>query len=385
VAIEVRPVRSRRELKTFIKLPWRIYGNDDPWVPPLIPERRRFLDRSRNPWFEHADAELFVAWRDDSPVGRISAQVDHAYNDFHGSRWGWFGFFECVEDRAAAAALLDTAAGWLRERGQERMVGPASFTMNDEAGILVEGYERPPVIQTPWHHPYYKVLLEQAGLEKAMDLFMWDLQLETLDVLPIIPELAEKLEPKHGIRIRNMRKRDLEAEIRRFVEVYNAAWKRNWGFVPISERELVHAAKEARALLDEDWLFIAEHGETAVAAALTFPDFNQVLAHLDGRLLPLGWLKALRLRRKIDQVRVGFLGVKPDWQHTGVAAGLYVAHFEAAKRKPQRGGETGWILEINKSMNRGMEAMGGKVVKRYRMYERSLALTAVPRRRPKGA
>jgi GNAT superfamily N-acetyltransferase len=372
VSIEVRPLRSRGERSTFIKLPWRIYGNADPWVPPLVFERRRYLDARRNPWFAHGEAELFLALRDGEPVGRISAQVDRAFNDFHGERWGWFGFFECCDDPEAASALLDAAERWLRERGQDRMIGPASFTMNDEAGILIDGYDRAPILQTPWHHPYYRSLMEGAGLAKAMDLFMWEQWFKDLEVLPVIYELAEKLEPEHGITLRKMRKRDLEAEIKRFVEVYNAAWSRNWGFVPISEEELVHAAKENRPLLDEDWLWVAEKGEETVGAALTFPDFNQVLARLDGRLLPLGWAKALRYRRKIDRVRVGFLGVKPEYQHTGVAAGLYVAHFNEAARKPQSGGEMGWILESNTAMNRGMEAMGAKIVKRFRMYERSL-------------
>jgi GNAT superfamily N-acetyltransferase len=372
VSIEVRPVRSRRDLRKFILLPWRIYRIGDPWVPPLMWERRRFLDRSRNPWFAHAEAELFLALRDGEPVGRVSAQVDRAFNEFHGDRWGWFGFFECLDDAEAAAALLDTAARWVSERGQDRLVGPASLTMNDEAGILIEGYERPPILQTPWHHPYYRTLLEGAGLEKAMDLLMWEQYFAGLDVLPIIHELAEKLEPDHGITLRKMRKRDLEQEIRRFVEVYNAAWSTNWGFVPIAEEELVHAANENKPLLDEDWLWVAERDGEAVGAALTFPDYNQVLAHLDGRLLPFGWAKALWYRRKIDRVRVGFLGVKPEYQHTGVAAGLYVAHFGEAARKPQTGGEMGWILESNTAMNRGMEAMGAKVTRRYRMYQRSL-------------
>ena len=372
MSLAVRPVRSRAELRAFVKLPWRIYRIGDPWVPPLIAERRRYLDRSHNPWFDHGEAEYFLAFRDGSPVGRITAQVDRAFNDFHASRWGWFGFFECLEDPGAAGALFDAAGTWLTERGCDRMVGPASLTLNDEAGILIEGYDRPPIIQTPWNHPYYPGLVEAAGLAKAMDLLMWELYFETLDALPILYELAEKLEPKHGVTIRNMRKRDLEAEIGRFVEVYNAAWSRNWGFVPIAQRELEHTARDAKPILDEDWLFVAEKDGETVAAALTFPDFNQVLARLDGRLLPFGWLRVLRARSKVDRVRVGFLGVKREWQHTGVAAALYVAHFNAARRKPQQGGEMGWILETNKSMNRGMEAMGARVARRYRLYERSL-------------
>jgi GNAT superfamily N-acetyltransferase len=372
VSLEVKPVRSRRDLRRFIRLPWRIYRTADPWVPPLECERKRYLDRSRNPWFEHGEAELFMAWRDGQPVGRISAQVDHDFNRFHSARWGWFGFYESVDDPHVASSLLDAAEDWLRERGCERMVGPASLTMNDEAGILIDGYERPPIIQTPWHHPYYRGLLEGAGLEKAMDLLMWEQYLADNDPMPILFELHEKLEPEHGITIRNMRKRDLSAEARRFVEIYNAAWSDNWGFVPVTEREIEHAVAEAKPILDEDWFFVAENRDgEAVAAGLTFPDFNQVLARLDGRLLPFGWLKALIGRRRIDRVRVGFLGVKPEYQHTGVAAGLYVEHFRMAARKPQTGGEMGWILESNTAMNRGMEAMGARVVKRYRMYERS--------------
>jgi GNAT superfamily N-acetyltransferase len=372
VSLEVAPVRSRADLKTFIRLPWRVYGTGDPWVPPLLIERRRYLDRKRNPWFEHADAELFLGRRDGEPVGRISAHVDHAFNDFHSSRWGWFGFFECLDDAEAAAALLARAEERLRELGCDRMVGPASFTMNDEAGVLIEGHERPPVIQMPWQHPYYRDLLEQSGLEKAMDLLMWDLDLDTVDFLPVLHELADKLEPEHGIRVRNMRKRDLAGEIGRFVEVYNAAWSENWGFVPISPRELEHAAREAGPMLDENWLFVAERDGEPVGAALTFPDFNQVLARLDGRVLPFGWVKALRARARIDRVRVGFLGVKPEYQHTGIAAKLYVDHVRMAERTPQKGGELGWVLETNTAMNRGMEAMGARMVKRYRMYERSL-------------
>jgi GNAT superfamily N-acetyltransferase len=372
VSLEVRPVRSRAELKTFIKLPWRIYRTGDPWVPPLISERRRYLDRARNPWFERGEAEYFVAWRDGSPVGRITAQVDRAFNEFHSSAWGWFGFFECVDEPEAARALLDTAEAWLRERRCDRMVGPASLTMNDECGILIEGYERPPIIQQPWNHPYYQVLLEGAGLEKAMDLLIWEGYLDDYDPLSILFELHAKLEPEHGITIRNMRRRDLAVEVRRFAEIYNAAWSANWGFVPITERELEHAVEEAKAIIDEDWLFVAEKDGEAVGAALAFPDFNQVLARLDGRLLPFGWLKVLLGRRRIDRVRVGFLGVKPEYQHTGVAAALYVENFRMAERKAQPGGEMGWILESNTAMNRGAEAMGLRVIKRLRMYERSL-------------
>ena len=367
-------MRSRRDLARFIRLPERLYRNELLWVPPLRFERRRFLDRRRNPFFRNGEAEYFLAWRDGRPVGRITAHIDRKLNDYHGNRWGLFGFFECEEDPEAARALFAAAEAWLAERGRDRAVGPASFSMNDECGILVEGHGRRPMIQQPWHPPWYAGLVEGAGYRKVMDLYMWSLHITQARerVLPVILELAEKLEPEHGITIRHLDKRDLENEARRFVDVYNAAWKDNWGFVPITYEEMIHTSKENRLVLDENWCMFAEKDGEPVAAALTVPDFNQVLARMGGRLLPFGWLKALTGRRRIDEVRVGFLGVVPEYQHTGVAAGLYVEHFEMAEKTPQHGGETGWILEENTAMNRAMEAMGGEIVKRYRMYEKEL-------------
>ncbi len=370
--VEIRPVSSRRDLSRFIRLPWRIYRNYPLWVPPLVFERKRFLDRSKNPFFTHGEAEYFLALREGEPVGRITAQIDHDFNDFHKNGWGMFGFFECEDDPEIARALLDAAADWLRERGRDRMVGPMDFTMNDESGVVIEGHGLPPLVKQPYHPPYYQALVEGAGLAKAMDLYMWNLEVEDRDkVLPIIWELDEKLEPEHGIKLRHMRKKDLQAELDRFLEIYNIAWSKNWGFVPIRREEMEHTAKEMKPILDEDWMMACEtaEGET-VGIALTVADINQVLKRMNGRLLPLGWWKFLTGRRKIDRVRVGFLGVKPEYQHTGIAAAMWAEHFRVAARKPQSGGEAGWILETNTAMNRGLEAMGGRIVKRYRVYER---------------
>jgi GNAT superfamily N-acetyltransferase len=273
---------------------------------------------------------------------------------------------------------VDAAEAWLRERGRDRMVGPMDFTTNDECGLLIEGHERPPIILCPWQHAYYQPLLEQAcGLDKAMDLLMWELHIEGKEnVNQAIWDMADAVEPKHGIVVRPMNKKDLQNEVSRFLEVYNASWERNWGFVPLNEAEARHYAKQLKPVLDPNWAYIAERKDNGevVGAALTLPDFNQVLGHLkDGRLLPFGWLAALRNRKNIDRVRVFALGVKPEYQHTGVAARMYQMHFEAAARTPQTWGEMGWILETNKSMNRAMEGMGGKVVRKYRLYERELS------------
>ena len=372
----VRPVAGRRDLNAFIKLPFRLHRGTA-WVPPLIIERRQFLDRAKNPFFEHADAEYFVCERDGEVVGRITAHVDRRWDEFQGGNDGMFGFFECEEDPETAAALIETAGAWLRERGRERMIGPMDFTTNDECGLLVEGYDLEPLVLEPWHPPYYRERLEALGMTKAMDLLMWELRLGTLKqgdrFHDLIHQAAEMSRQEHGVVIRHMRKRDLEAEVSRFMEVYNEAWGRNWGFVPITEKEVRFQAKNLKPILDENWAMIAErHGEV-VGAALTLPDINQVLAKMNGRLLPFGWWHFLAGRRRINSIRVFALGVKPRYQHLGIAAALYVEHAEVAARTPQKGGEMGWILEVNEPMNRAMEGMGGSVVKRYRLYELPLS------------
>jgi GNAT superfamily N-acetyltransferase len=375
VGVEVRAVSGRGDLKRFIDLPFRLHANHPLWVPPLKIERRIFLNRKMNAFFSHGEAEYFLALRDGRVVGRITAQVNHAFNDHQQKKWGWFGFLEFEDDQEALEELLARAGAWLSERGLERMVGPASFAMNDESGVLIEGFDLRPMILQPWNPPYYAERLEQAGMTKAMDLLMWNLEVsDRAKVLPVIFELAEKVQSEHGIRVRPMRRWQLRKDMDHFAAVYNSAWSKNWDFVPYTKKDLDAYAQELQLVFDKHWFMIAEREEDGevVGMAITVPDINQVLAKMKGRLLPLGWWYFLRKGRIMDRVRVGFLGVKPEYQHTGVAAKLYVEHFDAAGRRRQTGGEMGWILETNTAMNRGMEAMGGRVVKRYRVFERVL-------------
>jgi hypothetical protein len=374
VSVEVEPVASRGDMREFIELPFRLHANEEQWVPPLRIERRLFLSPRFNAFFKHGEAELFLARRDGRVAGRISAQIDTAFNDFHENAWGMFGFLELEDDPEVARALLDAAAGWLRERGRDRMVGPMDFTMNDESGVLIEGFDREPMVRQAWQPPYYQRLCEDAGLEKAVDAFMWQLHIVGRDkVMPIIWDLAEQLEPKHGIRIRKMSRLHLRRDLDAFAEIYNEAWSRNWGFVPYAKDDLDAYAQELQLVFDRDWFMVAENQEgNTVAVAITVPDINEVLVRMKGRLLPLGWWHYLNRRRIVEHCRVGFLGVKPAWQHTGVAAGLYAEHFDMAEVSRIHGGEMGWILETNKAMNRAMQAMGGEIVKKYRMYEHIL-------------
>jgi GNAT superfamily N-acetyltransferase len=305
----------------------------------------------------------------------VSAQIDRNFNEFQGNDWGMFGFLELEDDPEVAGALLDAAAEWLAERGRDRMIGPMDFTMNDESGVLIEGHDREPFIRQPWHPPHYQRLCEEAGLEKEVDLLMWELHItDRSKVVPALVEMAEKLEPEHGIRIRKMSRRKLRKELDLFGETYNEAWKHNFGFVPYTKEDLDTYAQDLQLVFDKHWFMVAEKTDTgeSVGVAITVPDINQVLKKMGGRLVPFGWWHFLRRSKIMTRVRVGFLGVKPEYQHTGVAAGLYIEHFDMASVRPQTWGEMGWILETNDAMNRGMEGMGGTVVKKYRVYARPL-------------
>jgi GNAT superfamily N-acetyltransferase len=373
MAVEVDPVTTRQALGEFIELPFRLHGDQPAWVPPLRIERHQFLSRRLNPFFTHGEARYFLARRDGRVVGRISAHVDHALNAHHGRRWGWFGFLELEDDPEALAALLDAAEGWLRPRGCDKLIGPADFKMNDESGVVIEGHEREPFIRQPWHPPYYQRLCEGAGLAKAMDLLTWELHVSDREkILPVIFDLDRKAREEHGITVRRMSRRTLRRDLDKFAEVYNAAWAKNWDFVPYTKADLDGYALEMQLVFDPHWFMVAETRDGEVAGVAISPlDVNQVLRKMNGRLLPLGWWHFLRRARHIDRVRVGFLGVKPEHQHTGVAASLYIEHYEMAAKRPQTWAEMGWILETN-PINQGMEALGGRIVKRYRMYERPI-------------
>ncbi|MBJ7329967.1 MAG: hypothetical protein JHC95_08730 [Solirubrobacteraceae bacterium] len=380
MSVVVQPVAGRRDLREFIELPYRLHATSPYWIPPLRFERRQFLNPKRNVFFQHGEAQLFLARRDGRVVGRVSAQINSGFDAQHTDEpsTGMFGFLEFEEDAEIATALLDAAGAWVAGKGRERMLGPMDFTMNDESGVLFEGFDREAMIRQPWHPPYYFRILEELGETKAMDLFMWELVITDRDTMrPILQRLADEAEPKYGITLRKMSRRTLKADIAKFAEVYNAAWKTNWDFVPMDEADVKYQASEFQLVFDKDWFMVAEGpGGEVVGAAISIPDINQVLKKMNGRIFPFGWVHYLRRKKLVTRVRVGFLGVKPEFQHTGIAAKMYVEHFDMAATTPIKWGEMGWILETNKAMNRGMEAMGGRIVKKYRVYERPLAPVA---------
>ena len=376
--LEIRRVQSKKDLKKFVKVPFLVHRDHPEWVPPLIMDRMDFLNRDKNPYFDHAEVELWIAERNGEPVGRVSAQIDRNWDEYQGGNVGQFGFFETIDDQEVASALLDAGCEWLAGQGREKVYGPMDFTTNDEIGIQISGFDIRPSLLENCHQPYFQERVEGAGFSKAMDLLMWHLEMgklaKGLEFHPAIMESAQQSLDEHGITIRNMRKSDLANEMGRFHEVYNEAWGDNWGFVPITREEVEFHAKTLKMVIDEDWAMIAEtaDGET-VGAALTLPDFNQVLAKMNGRIFPFGWYHFLTGRRKIDSVRILALGVKKAYQHTGVAAALYVKHIQTTDPNGVMKGEAGWILETNEPMNRALEGMGGEVTKKFRIYEKTLA------------
>jgi GNAT superfamily N-acetyltransferase len=379
--VQITPVRDRADLKAFVNLPYRLHAGTK-WIPPLKLERYAYLNRKLNPLFKHGDAALFLARRDGRVVGRISAQYDTNFNDFHSNRWGFFGFLEFEDDQEVVDALLVAAEQWLKQQGRDRMLGPFDFIINEECGVLIEGYEHEPMIRHPWHPPYYRERIEAArGMLKAMDVLHWHLNMSDREtkLRPILEELAVGSKEKHGITIKKMSWWRLGRDLKHFQKIYNAAWSKNWSFSPYDDHDLADLAITYRLIFDRHWFMLAENEQgEVVAAAISIPDINQVYKQMKGKLLPLGWWHYLRRKKTIDRVRVGFLGVLPEYQHTGVAAQLYIEHFEMCEQTAIRTGEPGWILETNTGMNRGLEAMGGTVIKRMRIYERLLEEGATP-------
>jgi GNAT superfamily N-acetyltransferase len=368
--LSVRPVAGAADRRRFLELPWRIYAGNPAWVPPLLAERRAFLDRSRNPFFRHSDAELFLAERNGEVVGRIAAIENRRHLETWRDGAGFFGLFESIDDVAIARALIGRAAEWARSRGRTRLRGPMSFTINDECGVLLDAYELPPVFLMAYNPPYYPRLLEACGLSKAQDLFAF-----RMDVPASVPELvtgAARAAERAGFTVRKADFTRIGEELERLHRVHSGAWKDNWGAVPLSREELEALAKELLPYADRDLVFFAERGGEPAGVAVTIPDFNRALAAARGRLLPLGWLRLLRARRHIDSLRVLILGVLAEHRHRGVDALLYARMIEEARRKGYRWGEMSWILESNLPMLAVLERFGAERYKTYRIYEREL-------------
>ncbi|MFI5209251.1 MAG: GNAT family N-acetyltransferase [Gemmatimonadales bacterium] len=372
--LRVRRVDTRRDLGQFISLPYRLHARDPLWVPPLRMDMETLLSRAKNPFFEHAEADYFLAERDGAVVGRIAAIHNRLHNETHHDKVGFFGFFECIFDQAVADALLDAAGAWLRERGLTTLRGPASFSVNDECGVLVDGYDAPNTLMMPHNPPFYPTLLEGAGLRKAKDLLVYRGGYESC-YIPVPERLArgtEVIRKRLGITLRPLDMSRFEAEVETIKRLYNSAWEKNWGFVPMTDHEIDHLAKQFKPVVNPDLVPFAEKDGQVVGFGLVLPDFNQVLrTNRNGRIFPaaLQLLWALK-RRKIRRCRILLLGIAPEWRGKGIDAMLYHWIWTTSAKYHITWGEAGWILEDNPAMNAGLEKMGFTVYKTYRLYDR---------------
>ncbi len=374
--IEISQVQTAAERDAFIKFSWRIYRHDPAWVPPLLLERKEFLDRKKHPFYEHGDAALFLARRGGEIVGRIMASDDPNYNALHQSNVGCFGLFECVDDPAVAAALFDAASRWLRDKGRDEVMGPIDYSTNYVCGLLVEGFQFPPTLLTAHNPPYYAALIEGLGFKKTMDFYAWWFS-QPERAAQRLRRLAAALKKRHSATIRPGNLKNLQAESARLREIYNEAWKDNWGFVPFTEKEFEFMTRELKQLVVPEFTLIAEIGDEPVGFILCVPDINVALKRIDGRLtsygLPIGLAKLLYHKSRIRTARLIALGVKPKYRRGGIAEMLVLRIIEDAMIKRGFTGELSMTLENNHLINRFLAAIGAEKYKTYRIFRRSLA------------
>jgi GNAT superfamily N-acetyltransferase len=373
--IEVSEVSSRRDRDAFIKFPWRIYVNDPAWVPPLIIERRTFLDRKRHPFYQHGDAALFLARRGSEIVGRIMASDDPNYNSLHQTNVGCFGLFECVNDRDVAGALFQGAADWLRKKVRTEIMGPIDYSTNYVCGLLIDGFQFPPTILTAHNPSYYRELIESCGFAKIKDWYAWWFD-DPAKAVTHLRRFVERLRKDRPVTIRPANLKNLQEESRRLRRIYNQAWEKNWGFVPFTEAEIEFMTSELKPLLISEFAWIAEIGDQPVGFILALPDINVVLRHLNGRLtrfgFPIGLIKLLLQKRRVQKGRLIALGVVEKYRRAGIAELLVLRVIEETMIKRGITGELSMTLEDNFMVNRFLEAIGARRYKTYRIYGKKL-------------
>ena len=365
---DIKAVAAKRDWENFLKLPWAVYKNNEYWVPPLLAEVREILDTNRNPFWQHAKREIFLAMHGDIPVGRIVAVVDKNHNDFHNEKVGFFGFFECVNDFEVASSLWDEAKRWLKANGMNIMRGPVNPSLNDENAFLLEGFDKPPTVMMPYTPPYYLVLADQYGFKKAKDLFSF-IKYAKDGIPPRIEKMVNRIKARTNVKIRPFSMKNFKRDIQYLKDIYNAAWEKNWGFVPMTDDEIDVTGKKLKQFVEPELVLFAEMDGRPVGVTVTVPDINQVLRKLNGRLGPIEMLKFLFYKRKITGVRTLVGGVMKEYRETGIIAVLYYETEKANLRLGYEWCELGWNLEDNELINRFDEAIGGKLYKKYRIYE----------------
>ena len=372
---QIVPVETLADRKAFIGFQYDLYRHDPNWVPYLRSERLAFTDRQRNPFFQHGDVAFFRAVRGKRTIGTIAAIRNDRHNQFHGDRVGFFGLFDVIEEYPVAEALFTAAGDWVRAQGLDTLRGPMQYSTNEECGMLVDAFDQPPVIMMTYNPPYYPVFVERYGFRKAKDLYAYKLATYQIgddgrgwpDKVRRAAEIATR---RYGVTVRKPDMRHFEEELARAKQVYNDAWSRNWGFVPLTDAEMDHLAASLKQFLDPDIIFVAEVGERPVGLSIALPNVNQAFRYVrDGRLFPLGWMRFLLHRREINSLRVAIMGVVKEYQLRGVDALFYMRTLEEGVRKGYTWGEMSWILEDNVPMRQAAEMLYGSLYKTYRIYD----------------
>jgi GNAT superfamily N-acetyltransferase len=377
--IEV-PLSDRKLVERFIRVPWMVNRLHHPmprWVPPLLMDRRDYLTPKTNPFFDHAEAAFWIAHKDGQDIGRIAAVRDEDYVEFHGEETGYYGMFECVNDRTTAAALIAKADEWLAAKGCTKAIGPLELSTNYMAGALVDGFDRDPGINMPYNPPYYDELLTSCGLLKARDLYYW-----ALDGSQPAPErivkIAERIKKKARIKVRHMEMSQWDREVGICLDIYNEAWEQNWGFVPIGEKEFRHIAKDLKMVIKGELGLVAEVDGEPVAFVLCIQDVNPTMKKIDGRLFPTGvfrliWDLMFQPKKNITGARLILMGIREKHRGYGIDTLLMLEALESARALGLHRGEIGWTLEDNFKVNRAIGHMGGERVATHRVYEKEVA------------
>jgi GNAT superfamily N-acetyltransferase len=373
--VVINKVSNEADKIKFIKFPWKIYKGNSNWVPPLIFDVKNNLDTKKNPFYTHSKIELFLAYVDGELCGRIGAITNDNHNKFHEDKVGFFGFFECINNKDVSRALFEAASEFLKSEGKDIMRGPVNPSTNDEVGILVDGFNMPPVILTTYNPEYYNALLEDYGFKKAMNLFAYQLtdalinDKLRMDKLERVSQMVLKRE---NLKIRKINLKDFDKEVSILHEIYNKAWEKNWGFVPMTREEFFHVGKMLKAIVDTDLVYIAESEGKPVAFSLTFPDFNEVFIKMNGRLFPFGVIKFLLNKKKIKGIRVFAMGIIREFQKKGIEAVFIRDTILEAIGKGYQKADISWVLEDNMPMVQTAVNLGAKCYKTYRIYDKPI-------------
>lgn len=372
--IEIKEINDKKSVKKFIDFPHDLYSDDPNYVPEIYIGQKELLDPSKNPFFKHSKAQLFLAYSEGKIVGRIAAIRNNNYNKYIQDDVGFFGFFDCIEDYEVAKLLFDHSKNWVKNEGLNKILGPTNFTTNDTAGMLVWGYDSPPLIMMTYNKPYYNDFVEKYGFSKQMDLLAY--WLPTKEVSNRSVELAKRLEErlqKRGIIMRMLDLKNFKNEVDKLRDVYNKAWEKNWGFVPSTKEEFEHSAEGLKMILNPDFAFMAEKDGKAIGFGISLPDINEIMLHVKkGRLFPFGIFKLLLGKKKVKKVRIITLGVIPEFRNLGIEAILYSKMILGARKYNLDGGEASWILENNQMMKKGLENLNAKHYKTYRIYQKNI-------------